>query len=369
MHLMRLTVLHLALSSLVAWGLTASTGFAQTPAVPGIAGADSLPPGQPIKPPPLPPPNERPKESTDRQVKEVMRQMDAAGMLHPATLEQARKSFLFYSKFAGPPEADFHAEDKGIPGRAGEIPIRIYQPRAGSGFPVLVFFHGGGFVSGGLDTEDSPLRAISNRCDCLVVSVAYRLAPENPYPAATDDAYAATKWVAEHAQEIGGDSTRIAVGGDGSGGNLAAVVTQMARDRGSPRLVFQVLIYPSLDPSMLTYSWIASRDPIATSQAHLAQWSVYVPLNVDPATPYISPVNGKLHDLPPAFMITGVNDPALDEDQRYAAGLQSAGVPVEVVSFENMVHGFFLMAGKVDAGKKAIDDVAAALKKAFQNAK
>ncbi len=120
---------------------------------------------------------------------------------------------------------------------------------------------------------------------------------------------------------------------------------------------------------MLTYSWIASRDPILTNQAELAQWSVYVPVNVSPATPYIAPVNGNLRGLPPAFMIVGLNDPARDEDERYASGLKSAGVPVEIVPFDNMVHGFFLMAGKVDAGKQAIDDTAAALKKAFQNAK
>lgn len=133
--------------------------------------------------------------------------------------------------------------------------------------------------------------------------------------------------------------------------------------------MYQVLIYPSLDPSMLTYSWIASHDPIATGQAELAQWSVYIPVNTDPSQPYISPINGNLHNLPPAFVIVGENDPARDEDEQYASGLTRAGVPVEVVRFDNMVHGFFLMAGKVDAGKKALEDTAAALKKAFQNAK
>jgi acetyl esterase len=329
---------------------------------------DSLPQGQPIKPTPVPP-SAVPWESTDPQIKDVLDQMSAAGLLNPATLDQARQAFLFYSKFAGPPEQVFRVDDRFAPGPAGEISIRVYQPRAGSGLPIFVFFHGGGFVSGGLNTHDSPLRAITNRCDCIVVSVAYRLAPENHYPAATDDAYAATKWVAEHAQDIGGDPRRIAVGGDGTGGNLAAVVAQMARDRKGPMLMYQVLIYPSLDPSMLTYSWIASRDPIQTSQAELAQWSVYIPIGVDPATPYIAPVNGNLHNLPPAYMIVGTNDPARDEDRRYSGGLQAAGVHVDVVSFDNVVHGFFLMAGKVDAGKKAIDDVGAALKQAFQSGK
>jgi acetyl esterase len=338
-------------------------GFPQTAAPAPVA----EPYGRPLKPPPVPP-GGPPKESTNPEVKAILDQMAAAGLLEPKTLDQARKSFLFYSKFAGSPEPVFHVEDRMISGLAGDIPIRVYVPRAGGGLPLLVFFHGGGFAYGSLDTHDVPLRAITNRCDCVVVSVAYRLAPENPYPAAPDDAYAATKWVAEHAKEIGGDPRRIAAGGDGSGGNLAAVVAMMARDRGGPQLMYQALIYPSLDPSMLTYSWIASSDPIATDQAHLAEWSVYVPVNTDPAQPYISPINGNLHNLPPAFMIIGMNDPARDEDEQYAKGLKNAGVTVEIDPFNNMVHGFFLMAGKVDAGKKAIDDTAAALKKAFQNA-
>lgn len=346
----------------IALTLPMANAFAQRPAPP----PDSLPQGQPVKPTPVPP-GAQPTGSTDPQVKEVLDQLSSAGLLNPMTLDQARKSFLFYSKFAGAPEPVFHVDDRFVPGSAGQISIRVYQPRAGGGLPVFVFFHGGGFVSGGLDTHDSPLRAITNRCDCVVVSVAYRLAPENHYPAASDDCFAVTKWVGEHAQEIGGDAQRIAVGGDGAGGNLAAVVTEMARDRKGPPLKYQVLIYPSLDPSMLTYSWIVSRDPIETSQAQLAQWSVYVPVGVDPQTPYIAPVNGNLHNLPPALMIIGRNDPARDEDQRYADGLQSAGVHVGVITFDNMVHGFFLMAGKVDAGKKAIDDIGAGLKKAFQN--
>jgi acetyl esterase len=219
-------------------------GFSQAPTGPAQAVPDSAPYGHPLKPAPVPP-GGPPKESTDPQVKAVLDQMAAAGLLDPKTLEQARKSFLFYSKFAGPPEPVFHVEDRKIPGPAADLPIRVYVPRAGGGLPVLVFFHGGGFVEGSLETHDPPLRAIVNRCECLVVSVAYRLAPESPYPAATDDAYAATKWVTEHAEEIGGDRRRIAVGGDGAGGNLAAVVTMMARDRGTPHLIYQVLIYPS----------------------------------------------------------------------------------------------------------------------------
>ncbi len=292
--------------------------LSQAPVIPGSAVQDSAPYGHPLKPPPVPP-GGPPKESTDPQVKAVLAQMAAAGLLHPATLEQARKSFLFYAKFAGAPEPIFHVEDRKVPGPAGDIPIRVYAPRSGGDLPVLVFFHGGGFVHGGLYC--ARLDACMSDCNRMrlprPVSAGLSVsAPENPYPAAPDDAYAATKWVAEHAHEIGGDPRRIAVGGDGAGGNLAAVVTIMSRDRGGPHLMYQVLIYPSLDPSMLTYSWIASHDPIATDQAELAQWSVYIPVNTDPAQPYISPINGNLHNLPAAFMIVGENDPARDEDER-----------------------------------------------------
>jgi acetyl esterase len=321
-------------------------------------------PGQPVKPPGTPPPP--PPEPTDPQVKAVIAKMSAVGVLHPKTLEEARRAYLFYAQFAGPGERVFQVENRQIPGPAGNIPIRLYASRAGGGLPVLVFFHGGGFVTGNLDTHDPPLRAIANRCDCLIVSVGYRLAPENHYPAATDDAYAATKWVADHAAEIGGDATRIAVGGDGAGGNIAAVVTLMARDRGAPRLVYQVLIYPILDSLMLTHSWVESHDPILTNDAMLVQWASYVPVNTDPANPYTSPLNADLRKLPPAFIITDADDPLLDEDQHYAANLKTAGIQADIAVYPNAIHGFFLMAGQLDTGKKCLEQIGAALKQTFQ---
>ena len=309
-----------------------------------------------------------PKEPTDPQVKAVLDQMAAAGVLHPETLEQWRQAYLFYTKFEGTPEKVFHVEDRAIPGPAGTIPVRLYSPRAGGGLPVWKFFHGGGFVTGSLDTHETPLRAVANRCDCLVASVAYRLAPENPYPAATNDAYAATKWVADHAAEIGGDPRRIAVGGDGAGGNLAAVVTLMAHDQGSPHLVYQVLIYPILN-FVDTRSRILSNDPIFTTDAILATSSTYVPLTINLAIPYISPVNAKSFEgLPPAFIIIDQDDPVRDEAGMYARSLRIAGIHVKVSRYPNMIHGFFLMAGALDAGKQSIDQIAAALKQVFNGA-
>ena len=261
----------------------------------------------------------------DPQVQLILDQMAAAGVLHPTTLEEARRSYLFSTRFAGNPEHVLRVEDRSIPGPVGTIPIRLYSSRGGGNLPVWVFFHGGGFVTGSLDTHDTPLRSVANRCDCLVVSVGYRLAPKNPYPAATNDAYAATKWVAEHALEIGGDPHRIAVGGDGAGGNLAAVVTLMSRDRNRPFLVYQVLIYPILDALMTTYSWAESVDPVLTSDAMLAKWSVYVTSKTSFDDRYVSPGNGQsLKDLPPALIIIGLNDPLGDEVDRYARGPQES---------------------------------------------
>jgi acetyl esterase len=195
------------------------------------------------------------------------------------------------------------------------------------------------------------------------------LAPENPYPAAPDDAYAATKWVADHATEIGGDPRRIAVGGDGAGGNLAAVVTLMARDKGTPQLMYQVLIYPTLDLSMLTASRILANDPIFTTDAQLVMVGTYLPVNTDPEIPFVSPLYARsFKGLPPALIVTDADDPVRDEAQSYSVQLKMAGVSVQVIRYPNTIHGFFLMAGALDAGKKSIDEIGASLKRAFNGA-
>ena len=223
-------------------------------------------------------------------------------------------------------------------------------------------------MAGSLDSEDTPLRSVTNRCGCIVVSVAYRLAPENPYPAAPDDAFAATKWVAEHAMELGGDARRIAVGGDGAGGNLAAVVTLMARDRSGPRLIYQVLIYPDVSAIMLGSRYLSS-DPIVTPDARIATLGAYLPMLANQEDPYVSPISAKsLKDLPPSLLITDQDDPAWDEGGAYAKSLQQVHVPVMLSVYPNMIHGFFQMAGALDAGKKCIDEVGAALTEAFKSA-
>ena len=304
----------------------------------------------------------------DPQVKAVLDMMAAAGVTRPSTVADVRRAYLFYPKLSGTPEHVFRIEDRQIPGPEGSIPIRLYTPTSKSGLPMLIFFHGGGFVAGGLDSHDIPLRSVANRCECLVISVGYRLAPENKYPAATEDAYAATKWVAGHAVDISGDSHRIAVGGDGAGGNLAAVVTLMARERGTPRLVFQILVYPSLDFSTMRPSWWAETDAPTVSREAKRDISIaYLPIVTNLRDPFIAPVHAKdLKNLPPALLMTYEGDnPLRIETDEYVDRLRRDGVVVKVSVYSNALHGFFLMAGDLDAGKKCIDELAMTLKKAF----
>ena len=327
----------------------------------------------------LPDPQERQNQTTTKsqpeapanpQVKAVLDKMAAAGIARPATVADVRKAYAFYPELSGSPEHVFRVEDRQIPGLAGAIPIRVYTPSSTRGLPALVFFHGGGFVAGSLDTYDTPLRSVANRCECIVVSVAYRLAPENKYPAAPEDAYAATKWVAEHGADIGGDPGRIAVGGDGAGGNLAAVVTLMARGRGNPRLIFQVLIYPMLDATIMRPGWwTESRTPTVSRESKNEILGLYLPITGDLRDPFVSPIFAQnLKDLPPALVITDEDDPMQDEAEEYAGRLTKDGVQAKVSRYPMMIHGFFLMAGYLNDGKKCIDETAKTLRDAFESA-
>jgi acetyl esterase len=304
----------------------------------------------------------------DPQVKAVLAKMTTAGITRPSTVDDVRRAYDFYPKLSGTPEPVFHIEDRQIPGPAGRINIRLYTPSSSTGLPILVFFHGGGFVAGTLDAYDTALRSVANRCKCKVVSVAYRLAPEAKYPAAVDDAYAATKWVAEHANTIAGDPLRIAVGGDGAGGNLAAVVALMARERGTPRLAFQILIYPMLDASTMRPSWFTESDaPAVTRDVKHKVLHAYLPFVAELGDPYVSPIRARTFaNLPPALLIAyGGEDPMRAESEEYARHLKEDGVAATVSLYPSAIHGFFLMAGDLAAGQKCIDEVATSLRNAF----
>ena len=268
-------------------------------------------------------------------------------------------------------DVDIHRfEDRDIDGPGGSIPIRIYTPReltSGEKLPVLVWFHGGGYVIGDLDTHDSACRALANETDCIVVAVDYRLAPENKFPAAVDDCFAAFRWVIKNAPTINADGARVAVGGDSAGGNLAAVVSILARNAGLPNIVFQLLIYPVTAPEPETKShhafaegYLLTRKTITWFFTHYIRNSKdtkdfrYAPLEAD-----------DLSSLPPALVIVAGYDPLRDEGVEYAEALIHAGNRVRLSNYEGMVHGFYLMGGMVDASRRAISESAAMLREAF----
>jgi acetyl esterase len=305
----------------------------------------------------------------DPQAKELLDTLASIGAppLHDMSVEEARLANrkLFISR--GEPEPVGQVEDRRIPGPAGDISVRIYTPQGNGPFSILVYLHGGGWVVGNLDTHDAQCRALTNAAGCVVVSVDYRLAPEHKFPAGLEDCDAALQWVAAHAEVLRGDPTRLAIGGDSAGGNLAAVVALCARDRGAPRLVFQLLVYPATDMHCDTVShqdnaegYLLTRDAIMWFRNH------YLPEASDLSDPLLSPLLAlDLRELPPALIVTAEFDPLRDEGEAYAARLRKADVPVELRHYDGMIHGFFNLGAVLDQGQQVIADCAAALRQAF----
>ncbi|MGB3811248.1 MAG: alpha/beta hydrolase [Parvibaculum sp.] len=259
-------------------------------------------------------------------------------------------------------------EDRTIPGPAGEIPVRIYTPVAAGGdaLPVLVYFHGGGWVIGDLETHDALCRSFANEAGCKVVAVDYRLAPEHRFPAAADDSFAAVKWVEANAAEIGVDATRIAVAGDSAGGNLAAVVSQLARDAKGPQIAFQLLIYPVTDTNTDTASYRDNATGYFLERDGMNWFFDHYLGDGDRNDPRIAPLKAaSLAGLPRAYVITAGFDPLRDEGRAYADALKAAGVPTEHVNYEGMIHGFFNLRGAFDVARDAVKSAAKALKEAL----
>ena len=306
----------------------------------------------------------------DPQAKKLLDQLVALGRPPVSTLTptEARQSLkALTTAMAGPPIALQNVEDRTIPGPGGAIPVRIYTPEGQAPFPGLVFFHGGGWVVGDLDTHDGPCRQLAHKAGCVVVSVAYRLAPEHKFPAAVDDGYAATQWVATHAAQLGIDPQRIAVGGDSAGGNLAAVIAQMAHTPEGPTLVLQLLVYPAVDGT-LSFPSIQENGQgyLLTQDSIHYYYNHYVPAGTDRQHVLLSPIYAaSFQGLPPAHIITAEFDPLRDEGEAYAAQLQAAGVPVTWTRYDGMIHAFFSLDGVLDQGKKAIDEAATVLRAAF----
>jgi acetyl esterase len=266
----------------------------------------------------------------------------------------------------GTPEEVASVEDRSVPGPARDIPVRIYKVSGDAGQPALVYFHGGGWVVCDLDTHDNVCRALANAANCTLVSVDYRLAPEHKYPAASDDCYAATQWVAGNAADLGIDPARIAVGGDSAGGHLTAVITQMARDQGGPALIAQVLHCPVTN---LDYSTSSYRDNAEGYGLGLDTmewfWNHYVSDTSQASEIGVSPLRGDLANLPAALVQTAEFDPLRDEGAQYAEKLQAAGVSVTYTNYDGLNHDTFLSFGLVPKGRDNLDEAASFLRAAF----
>ena len=287
---------------------------------------------------------------------------------HELTPQQARETFAqMRALLSGEPEAVARVEDRRIPGPVGDIPIRVYQPAGAGPFPVLVYLHGGGWVIGDIETHDGPCRSLTNLSGCCVVSVDYRLAPDARYPAAADDCYAATVWVADNAGELRVDASRVAVGGVSAGGNLAAVVSLMARDKGRPEIRSQVLMNPVTDFSFETASYKEHGEGLDLSEASMRWfWDCYLESPDHGSQPYASPLRADdLQGLPRALVITSEYDPLRDEGEAYGEGLRAAGVPTTITRYEGVLHGFVGQAPDVPEGRQALEQIGRELRDAL----
>jgi acetyl esterase len=306
----------------------------------------------------------------DPQAQAVLDSMPGGDLpdLSAVPVELMRQGFAAVGP-EGPVEEVASVEDRTITGAAGEIGARIYHPlgAARGQLPLLVYFHGGGFVLCDLDTHDAPCRSLANETGCVVVSVDYRLAPEAPFPAAPEDCYAATSWAVENAPSLGADPARIAVGGDSAGGNLAAAVCLMARERKGPKIAHQLLIYPVTNHDFETVSYNDNAEGYFLTRDMMKWfWGHYLEKESDAANPLASPLRADdLSSLPPATVITAEYDPLRDEGEAYATRLQAAGVPTEMTRYDGMFHGFFGMGAAIDRAKDAVAQAATALRASF----
>jgi acetyl esterase len=283
------------------------------------------------------------------------------------SVEQARENALALATVQGDAEPVGCVENRKIPGPDGDLPVRIYASDHRPPLAAFVYLHGGGWVICNLDTHDATCRAIANAVPAVVVSVDYRLAPEHRFPAAAEDAYAATHWLADNAAAFGADPKRLIVGGDSAGGNLAAVAALMARDRGGPALAYQVLIYPAIDASMTMASYDENAEGYLLTRSAMAWfWNHYLGPQGDGRHPYASPIAADdLSGLPPATIITAEFDPLRDEGDAYAARLRAAGVSVRHTRYAGLIHGFVSLGAVFSQARTAIDAMAADVRTAL----
>ena len=294
-----------------------------------------------------------------------------ARAIHDLSPKEARDGYRALVSMLGPAPEVTRVEDRTIPGPECEIPLRVYTPDAEGPLGVLVFYHGGGWVIGDLETHDRECRVLCRDAGCLVVSVDYRLAPEHVFPAAVEDAFAALCWVGRNAAELGGDPARLAVGGDSAGGNLAAVMTLLARDAGGPPLRYQLLVYPAADAR--EGDRYASREQNAEGPFLLRDTMDYFlrhylqGLGAGPREDVrLSPLLATSHrGLPPALVVTAEFDPLRDEGEAYARALEKSGVSVSLRRYDGMAHLFFQLSPMLDESRQLLAQASAALRAAL----
>ncbi|MDJ0877329.1 MAG: alpha/beta hydrolase [Halieaceae bacterium] len=304
----------------------------------------------------------------DPEVPPLLELFEAMGVPDPATVtpEELREAMAMPPPENPTPVARVEARD--IAGPAGPIHTRIFHPEAPAGAPapVLLFFHGGGWVVGDVTSHDEVCRQLCAGSGCIVVSVDYRLAPEHPFPGGLEDCYAVTQWVADNAAELDGDGARLAVGGDSAGGNLAAAVCLLARERGGPAIGHQLLIYPVTDSDFDRPSYIDNADGYLLTRGMMQWfWEQYLVEPAHSADPLAAPLLAELAGLPAATVVTAGFDPLRDEGRAFAEKLESFGVPVDHREFKGMVHGFVSMGAGLTQTGVAVEYLCQRLKDAL----
>jgi acetyl esterase len=291
----------------------------------------------------------------DPQIAQALKEVAGQPGIDTMTVEEARSQPVLPVEV----EEVYRSEDRTIPGPGGPLAARLYLPNQNDSLPALVYFHGGGWVLGSIERHDAFCRILTNRSACAVLSVGYRLAPEHPFPAAVDDAYAATAWTAEHAPELHVDRSRIVVGGDSAGGTLATVICTLARERG-PRLAGQLLICPATAIDYESPSRTELADgPFMTSAELTWFFDHYVPNRADRSDPRAAPLlNPDLSGLPPALILAAEYDPLRDEERAYADRLRTAGVPTTYSEYAGVIHNWVLFGQHIDAAVKGVDEIA-----------
>jgi acetyl esterase len=284
----------------------------------------------------------------------------------------ARQSFSGMMELTGPKDVPVgKVENFTIPGPGGELRARSYAPIAAAGsLPTLVYFHGGGFVAGSLQSHDGLCRLFTAEGGFKVIALDYRLAPEHPWPAAVDDAWAALQWIEENASDLGVDAGRIAVGGDSAGGMLAAIVTQLAREKGGVKIAYQMLLFPNTQVGGETSSMNEFAVGYFLERRVIDYFnSLYLPADADRNSPKVSPLRAKsFAGLPPAYVMLGGYDPLHDEGLAYADKLRGAGVKVTIADYPDLVHGFIYLQTVLPQAHEAVAEAAKAVKKALDAA-